>query len=101
MVITGTGPDTCTRPWSGPFGALYAGVELRCNSGVAEHMGLEPLIAEGAATPAGRGARRARRRRSWALLQGELVLGAWTELDGLVADEDPEMVSQIGNVRRT
>ena len=74
-------------------------------------MGLEPLIAEAAArvkplgssrsckcigdrawllsaTPAGRGARRARRRRSWALLQGELVLGAWTELDGLVADED-------------
>src|SRR5688572_25718672 len=36
-------------PWSGPFGDLYAGMALQSNSAVAEHVGLEPLIAEGAA----------------------------------------------------
>src|SRR5215212_6158851 len=48
------------------------------------------------ATPAGQRAWRARRRRSWALLQGELVLGAWAELDGLVADEDLDGLGRPG-----
>src|ERR671912_1693190 len=46
--------------------------------------------------PAGRPARRARRRQSWALLQGELVLGAWAELDGLVADQDLDGLGRPG-----
>src|SRR5215217_4872205 len=49
FAATGTGPDTCTRRGPVPFGALYAGMALQCILGVAENMGLEPLIAEGAA----------------------------------------------------
>src|SRR5215216_8173255 len=45
----GTGPDTCTRRGPVPFGARYAGMALQSILGVAENMGLEPLIAEGAA----------------------------------------------------
>src|SRR5215213_8998401 len=48
FAATGTGPDTCTRRGPVPFGALYAGMALQCILGV-ENMGLEPLIAEGAA----------------------------------------------------
>jgi hypothetical protein len=49
LAASGTGPDTCTRRGPVPFGALYAGMALQSILGVAEHMGLEPLITEGAA----------------------------------------------------
>src|SRR5215217_5185436 len=48
FAATGTGPDTCTRRGPAPFGALYAGM-VQSILGVAENMGPEPLIAEGAA----------------------------------------------------